>query len=85
MWQYYTLITGVGLFESSSFSYSSFFHICTDLHKFLLSCQPLCCTLISLDRATGSPTVDKKKITDTIPLQDRGIRLVSYNEPYLVL
>lgn len=35
--------------------------------------------------ATGSPTVDKKKITDTIPLQDLGIRLVIYNERYLVL
>ena len=32
--------------------------------------------------ATGSPTVDKKNITDTIPLQDWGIRLVIYDEPY---
>lgn len=35
--------------------------------------------------ATGRHTVDKRKITDTIPPQDWGIRLVIYNETYLAL
>lgn len=33
-------------------------------------------------RATGSSTVDKEEITDTIPLQDSGISSVIYNEPH---